>query len=89
MKIIEKFGFQDPEMESWVETYEKNLKSFCLATKVEETDLCVADFSLEKKAKYGLHYYCPVEWKTEFIDHSLQYITDVWKVFPCCYLGPK
>ena len=63
--------------------------SFCLATKVEETDLCVADFPLEERAKYDLHYYCPVEWKTEFIDHSLQYITDVWKVFSCRYLGPK
>ena len=74
VKIIEKFGAKDPQMESWVETYERDLRSFCLATKVEETDLGVADFSLEERAKYDLHYYCPVEWKTEFIDHSLQYL---------------
>ena len=89
VKIIEKFGAKDPEMEGWVETYEKDLKSFCLATKVEETDLGVADFPLEERAKYNLHYYCPVEWKTEFIDHSLQYVTEVWRVFSCRYLGPK
>ena len=77
------------EMEGWVETYKKDLKSFCLVKEVEEADLRVADLPPENRAKYDLRYLCPVEWKTEFIDHTLQYLTELWEVFSCCYLGPK
>ena len=114
VKIVQKFGAQDLELESCVETYKKDIKSFRLVTKVEdvidadldfadlppakeakyatdgdEADLDVAHFPPEEKAKNDLHYYCPVEWKTEFIDHSLQYLTEVWEEFSCHYLCPK
>ena len=29
-----------------------------------------------------------MEWKTDFIDHSLQYLTDVWEMFSSQYLVP-
>ena len=113
MKIVQRFGAQDLELESYVETYKKDIKSFRLVTQVEdvidadvdfddlppakkakyatevETDLEEAHFLPEERAKNELHYYCPVEWKTEFIDHSLQYLTEVWEEFSCHYLGPK
>ena len=72
-----------------METYKKDLKSFCLVKEAEEADLRVADLPPENRAKYNLRYLCPVEWKTEFIDHTLQYLTEVWEVFSCRYLGPK
>ena len=55
--------------------------------KVAEADPDVAH--PEERAKNDLHYYCPVEWKTEFVDHSLQYLAEVWEEFSCHYLGPK
>ena len=59
------------------------------ATDIDEADLDVAHFPPEEKAKNDLHYYCPVEWKTQFIDHSLQYLAELWEDFSCHYLGPK
>ena len=109
VKIVQRFGAQDLELESYVETYKKDIKSFRLVTKVEDvidadvdfadippakkakntTDVDEAHFPPEERAKNNLHYYCPVEWKTEFIDHSLQYLAEVWEVFSCRYLQPK
>ena len=89
--IAKKFGAGDPEIEDWVQTYMKDLKAYNLVTTVEEyieTDLEVADSLPAKKAKYDPHYYCPVEWKTNFVDHSLQYLTDVWELFSSHYLVP-
>ena len=109
VKIVQKFGAKDSEMESWVETYKKDLKSFHLVTKVEDLIDAHLDFATlppqkkvtevdeadpdvahpEERAKNDLHYHCPVEWKTEFVDHSLQYLAEVWEEFSCHYLGPK
>ena len=109
VKIVQRFGAQDLELETYVETYKKDIKSFCLVTKVEnviDADLYFADIPPAKKAKYttdvdeahfppeeraknNLHYCCPVEWKTEFIDHSLQYLAEIWEVFSCRYLQPN
>lgn len=110
VKIVQTFGASNSEMESWAETYKKDLKSFRLLTKVEdlidadldfatlppqmqvkvdEADPDVAHFPPEERAKNDLHYYCPVEWKTEFVDHSLQYLAEVWEEFSCHFLGPK
>ena len=105
-KIVRRFGDNDSEMESWVETYKKDLRSFCLVTKVEdiidatlppqkkvtevdEPDLDVAYFLPKERAKNDLHYYCPMKWKAQFMDHSLQYLSEVWEAFSCCYLEPK
>ena len=51
-------------------------------------DFDVANASPAKKAKYNPRYYSPVEWKTKFIDHSLQYLADVWEKFSAVYLMP-
>ena len=61
-----------------------------MMTKVEkfiESDLDVAS-SPTKEAKYDPDYNTPVEWKTKFVDHSLQYLAEVWELFSSHYLGP-
>ena len=81
------FAANDTEMEGWIQSYEKDLKAYQLVTKVEEhidVDLCTADHP----AKCNPNYFCPVEWKTEFIDHSLHYLAEVWKLFSGRYLMP-
>ena len=91
VRIVRKFGANDTEMESWVQDYEKDLKAYALVTELEvyiELDLESAVRPQAEVAKYDRRYYCPVEWKTKFIDHSLQYLTDVWKMFSCRYLVP-
>ena len=121
VQIIHAFADNDPEMEGWVQSYEKDLKAYCIVTTVEDyidvelgivefpqakradCDLDVAKPSPAKRAKYDVnvadppaerarhnpHYYCPLEWKTKFIDHSLQYLRDVWKRFSSRYLIPE
>ena len=89
--IVKAFGANDPEMEDWVQAYEKDLKAYSLVTTVEayiETDLNVADPTPVNIAKYDPRYYYPVEWKTSFIDHSLKHLSEVWKLFSCRYLVP-
>ena len=91
VRIVQKFGANDTEMESWVHDYEKDLKAYTLVTDLEvyiEPDLENAVPSPAEFAKYDRRYCSPVEWKTKFIDHSLQYLTDVWKMFSCRYLVP-
>ena len=88
--IAEKFGGGDSEMKGWVQTYKKDLKAYRLVTTVEEyieADLEIAD-PPAKRAKYDPCYYHPVEWKTEFIDHSLEYLAKVWELFSARYLMP-
>ena len=89
--IVQTFGADDPEMMSLVQTYEQDLKAFSLTTTVEdyiEADLGIADPPPADCAKYDSRYYCPVEWKTNFMDHTLQYLAEVWKLFSCRYLMP-
>lgn len=89
--IVKRFGAGDLEMESWIQTYLNDLKAYSLVTKLEdyiEADLECINLRPGKCAKYDPHYYCPVEWKAIFIDHSLQYLTDVWKAFSGRYLLP-
>ena len=92
VQIVQTFGANDTEMEGWVQSYENDLKAYSIVTTVEdyiEADLDVADASMAECAKYDSRYYCPMEWKTEFIDHTLQYLADVWKLFSGRYLVPK
>ena len=91
VQIAKKFGADDPEIEGWVQTYMKDLKAYNLVTTVEEyieTDLEIADLPPAKRARYDPRYYTPVEWKTKFMDHSLQYLTEVWELFSSHYLVP-
>ena len=90
VRIAEKFGGDDSEIKGWVQTYKKDLKSYRLATTVVkyiEADLEIAD-PPAKRAKYDPRYYRSVEWKTEFIDHSLDYLAEVWELFSAHYLVP-
>ena len=86
VRIAKRFGANDPEIEGWVQTYKKDLKAYSLVTTLE--DYIEADPlpSRADGAKYP--HYCPVEWKTEFIDHTLQYFAEVWGLFSSHYLEP-
>ena len=91
VQIAGTFGANDPEMEGWVQTYKQDLKAYSLVTTVEdyiEADLDNADTPPAKRAKYDPRYYTPVEWKTKFIDHTLQYLAEVWELFSNHYLVP-
>ena len=75
-----------------IEQYEKDLKSYRAIASIEdyielELDACT-DPPPAKRAKYDRRYYCPMEWKTDFVDHSLKHLNDVWKVFSTQYLVP-
>ena len=91
VQIAKKFAADDPEMEGWVETYKRDLKAYNLVTTVEEyieTDLEIAGPPSANRAKYNSRYYTPMEWKTKFVDHSLQYLAEVWELFSYHYLVP-
>ena len=91
VRIAKRFGANDPEMEGWVQTYKKDLKAYSVVAKLEdyvESDLDVTAPPPTKRAKYDPCYFTPVEWKTEFIDHSLQYLSEVWELFSSHYLMP-
>ena len=88
VRIVQTFGANDHEMEGWVETYKKDLKAYRLVTTVEEyieTDLELAG---TPPAKYDPHHYRPVGWGSTLIDHTLQYLAEVWKAFSSHYLLP-
>ena len=51
-------------------------------------DCNIADTLPANLAKYDSRYCCPVEWKTNFNDHSLNHLTEVWKLFSSHYLKP-
>jgi len=78
VQIVRKFGANDPQMEAWIQKYMKDLKAYTI----------VADCVESNSAKNDPRYNCPVEWKTNFVDHSLQHLTNVWKMFSVQYLGP-
>ena len=82
VQIVRKFGSSDQEMEGWIQTYKQDLKAYLVVTTVED------DLLPTNCAKYDPRYYCPVEWKTEFIDHSLLYLNEVWELFSSHYLVP-
>ena len=91
VRIVQTFGANDPEIESWVQTYKQDLKAYSLVATLEdyiEADLDVAGPPPANCAKYDPCYYTPVEWKTKFVDHSLQYLADVWELFSSHYLVP-
>ena len=94
VRIVQKFGAGDPEMMAWIQSYEKDVKSYTNVTRIEDCiesnlDTC-SDQSQVNSAKYDPHYNCVVEWKikTDFADHSLQHLTNLWELFSVQYLGP-
>ena len=93
VRIIRKFGDGNPEMEALIQKYRKDLKSYTLVTTIE--DCIEAEFNADTdpppamRTKYDPLYLSRVEWKTDFIDHSLKYLTDVWEMFSSHYLVPE
>ena len=58
VRTVRRIGANDTEMESWVQYYMKDLKSFFLVTEVEEfidADLITDDLPPAKRAKYDGH----------------------------------
>ena len=92
VRIVQTFGANDQEMEGWVQTYKQDLKAYSLVTTVEEyieADLYNADIPPANCAKYDPRYCHSVEWKTSYlVDHSLQYLAEVWELFSSHYLMP-
>ena len=99
VRIIQKFGAGDPEMKAWIKEYKKDLKSYKLVATLEDYIDSGYDYEIDsedhsehppaKKAKYDPSYLTKMEWKTEFVDHSIQYLTDVWEMFSSHYLLPE
>ena len=85
VRIVRNFGAGDPEMKALIENYKKDLRSYTLLTKIEDYIVSELVTSAEplpaEKAKDDPRYCCPVEWKTDFYDHSLHYLTEVWEMF--------
>ena len=88
-KIVNKFGANDPDMNKWVQDYMKDLKSYNSITQITDCiELVLANSTEPSPAKYDPRYNRPVEWKTNFIDHTLQYLAEVWEMFSSHYLLP-
>ena len=90
VQIVQKFGAGDPEMEGWIQDYKKDLKAYTIVVSIEECidfDTCTVHSEVDI-AKYDTRYNIPVDWKTDFVDHSLQHLIKVWKMFSDQYLVP-
>ena len=87
VQIVQEFGAGDPEMNAWIQDYKKDLKAYTIVASIEECIDSVLQSPVDS-VKYDPRYNCPVEWKTAFVDHSLQHLTNVWKMFSDQYLVP-
>jgi len=92
VRIVRNFGASDPEMKAWIQNYKKDLKAYTIVASIEDCidsnlDTCTDQLRVDC-AKYDPRYNCPVEWKTNFVDHSLQHLADVWEMFSDRYLLP-
>ena len=86
--IVSKFCAGDPEMETWVQDYEKDFRSYTSETKIIDYIEPKVDNPI---ANCSLRYYCPVEWKITFADNTLQYLSqlsEMWERFSAHYLEP-
>ena len=89
VKVVEKFGANDPDMKEWIQGYKKDLKSYNLMTKITHyIGLELANPTESSLAKYDPRYNRSVEWKTNFVDHTLQYLAEVWEMFSSHYFLP-
>ena len=88
-KIVKEFGANDPDMNRLVQDYKNDLKSYTSMTNITDCiELVLANPTEPSPAKYDPRYNRPVEWKTNFIDHTLQYLAEVWEMFSSHYLLP-
>lgn len=90
VEIIQEFCTSDLEVEGLIDQYEKDLRSYNLVTVIEDyIELELDAYTDPPPAKYDLRYLSPIEWKTDFVDHSVKHLHDVWKVFSTQYLLPN
>ena len=93
--IVQAFAADDQEITSWIETYRQDLQSYKVMTKLID-HIATADFvptvgeSLsdeERPARYDKQYYQELSLKleTNFTDHSLKYIDELWAKFANLY----
>ena len=88
VRIVQKFGASDPDMEAWIQNYKKDVKAYTIVTSIEDRIDACAHQSQVDSIKYDPRYNCPMEWKVEFVDRSLQHLTDLWEIFSDRYLLP-
>ena len=89
VKVVEEFGANDPDMKEWIQGYKKDLKSYNMMTTITDCiELELANPTGPSLAKYDPRYNRSVEWKTNFVDHTLQYLAEVWELFSTHYLLP-
>ena len=91
VQIAKRFGANDPEMKVLVQNYIKDVKAYSIIATLEdciESELDVADNPPAECAKYNPCSYTQVEWKTKFVDHSLQHLAEVWELFSSHFLMP-
>jgi len=88
VRIVKAFGASDAEMESWVLSYQNDLKAYCLVTTVQDYVEANIDTAPANSAKYDPRYYHQLEWKSNFTNHSLQYLNELWVLFSNIYLAP-
>ena len=75
-------------METLVQDYEKDFRSYTSKTKIIDYIEPKLDDPI---AKCNLRYYCPMKWKITFADNTLQYLSqlsEMWERFSAQYLKP-
>ena len=91
--VVQEFAADDPEIQSWIETYKQDLRSYKVTTKLIDHIAAVDSDSsyespseegqLEKPVRYDQQYYHRLSFKLKmkFTDHTLDYIEDLWKEY--------
>ena len=88
-KVVEEFAADDKQLESWIEAYKQDLKSYKATTKlidhisVAESDSTVDESEEEehdRPARYDKRFYrtLSLKLKTKFTDQTMEYIDDLW-----------
>ena len=99
-KIVEGFAADDKELESWIEAYEQDLKSYKATTRlidrisVAESDSTVDESEEEehdKPARYDKRFYRTLSFKlkTKFTDQTMEYIDKLWEEIADLYGLPR
>ena len=98
--LVQEFGADDPEIQSWIEMYRQDLRSYKVTTKLIDHIAAVDSDSryespseegqLERPARYDQRYYqtLSMKLKMKVTDHTLDYIEDLWKEYAELYSLP-
>ena len=96
-RLVQAFAADDQEIQSWIEAYKQDLRSYKLTTKLID-HIAAVDFDssygspseeeqLERPARYDRRYYSKLSLKLKmrFSDYTLHYIEDLWEEFAELY----